>query len=193
MISAVILAAGMSRRMGRPKMLLPWEATTVLGRILQVIKAAELESVMVVTGASRGEVEAICTHAGVQHVLNPDYSSGEMLSSLQVGLRALPAEPRAALVVLGDQPAIELQVVSRLINAYAETGDSLIVPSYRHRRGHPWLVGRELWPRLCEMQPPETPRDFLHRRSGIIHHVEVDTASIFQDIDTPDDYLKSRP
>jgi len=193
MISAVVMAAGMSRRMGTPKVLLPWGPTTVLGQVLQVLKAASVEDIVVVTGAARDEVEAICLQSGARTVSNPAYESGEMLSSLQVGLRDLPAESPAALIVLGDQPTIEQGVVHGIIQAYTDCGASLIVPSYHHRRGHPWLVGRELWPRLLAMRPPETPRDFLHHRAGIIHYVEVDTPSIVQDIDTPDEYLNLRP
>jgi len=116
-----------------------------------------------------------------------------MLSSLQAGLRAAPVGAKAALVTLGDQPGIQPTVVEAVIRSYADSGVSLIMPSYQRRRGHPWLIGRELWNRLLEMRPPDTPREFLNRRSGIIHYVEVDTASVVEDIDTPEDYLKLRP
>ncbi|MFH1186137.1 MAG: nucleotidyltransferase family protein [Chloroflexota bacterium] len=193
MITATILAAGLSHRMGKPKMALPWAGTTVLGRVLLVVRAAGVEDLLVVTGAAREAVEAICLGAGVRTVPNPDYESGEMLSSLQIALRNLPPASRAALVVLGDQPSIQESVVDAVIRSHTESGASLVVPSYQRRRGHPWLVGREWWAEILEMQPTETPRDFLNRHSSAIHYVQTGSASILQDIDTPEEYLKSRP
>lgn len=193
MITAIVLAAGLSSRMGKPKMMLAWGTTTILGKVLGVLAASGLDEVLVVTGAAHEAVEAVCDAAGVRTVQNRDYASGEMLSSLQLGLLSLPPATAAAMIVLGDQPGIQQEVVEALIRRYRDTGDSLILPSYQHRRGHPWLVARELWPKLLEMRPPETPRDFLNRRSGIIHYVEVSTSSIVEDIDNPEDYLKLKP
>lgn len=193
MITAIVLAAGLSSRMGRPKMTLPWGKTTVLGQVLQVLAAAELDEILVVTGGAHEAVEAICDPAGVRTVHNREYASGEMLSSLQLGLLSVPPATETAMIVLGDQPGIQQEVVEALIRSYHGTGISLIMPSFQRRRGHPWLVARELWPKLLEMRPPETPRDFLNRRSGIIHYVEVNTPSIVEDIDNPEDYLKSKP
>jgi molybdenum cofactor cytidylyltransferase len=116
-----------------------------------------------------------------------------MLSSLQLGLLSVPPATDTAMIVLGDQPGIQQEVVESLIKSYKTTGSSIIMPSFQRRRGHPWLVARELWPKLLEMRPPETARDFLNRRGGIIHYVEVNTPSIVADIDNPEEYLKSRP
>ena len=193
MITAIVLAAGLSSRMGRPKMSLPWGNSTVLGRVLQVLAAAGVDERLVVTGGAHEDVEVICDAVGVRTVHNRDYASGEMLSSLQVGLLSVPPATDTAMIVLGDQPGIKQEVVEALIKCYIDTGTSLIMPSFQRRRGHPWLVARELWPKLLEMRPPETPRDFLNRRSGIIHYVGVNTPSIVEDIDNPDEYLKSKP
>jgi molybdenum cofactor cytidylyltransferase len=192
-ITAIVLAAGLSSRMGRPKMTLPWGNTTVLGRVLQVLGASSPDEILVVTGGAQEAVEAICDAAGVRTVHNREYASGEMLSSLQLGLLSVLPTTDTAMIVLGDQPGIQHEVVEALIRSYNDTGASLIIPSFQRRRGHPWLVARELWPRLLEMRPPETPRDFLHRRSGIIHYVEVSTPSIVEDIDNLDEYVKSKP
>ena len=193
MITATILAAGLSRRMGKPKMALPWGETTVLGRVLQVLRAAGVDDLLVVTGAECEEVEDIYLGAGARSVHNPDYTSGEMLSSMKIGLRAMLPETQAALVVLGDQPGIQRSVVEAVIRSSNESGDSLVVPSYRHRRGHPWLVGRAWWSELLEMPSTETPRDFLKRHASAIRYVDAGSASILEDIDTTEEYLKSRP
>jgi molybdenum cofactor cytidylyltransferase len=193
LISAIVLAAGLSSRMGRPKMTLPWGNTTVLGQVLQVLSASGLDEILVVTGGAHEAVEAICDPAGVRTVHNREYTTGEMLSSLQLGLLSVSPGTDTAMIVLGDQPGIQEQVVAALVRSYKDTGISLIMPSFQRRRGHPWLVARELWPRLLEMRPPETPRDFLNRRSGVIHYVAVNTPSIVEDIDNPEEYLKSKP
>jgi molybdenum cofactor cytidylyltransferase len=193
MISAVVLAAGSSRRMGKPKMTLPWGDTSVIGHVLRVLQDAEVQSIVVVTGAAREAVQRVCRLAGVTVVFNPRHRDGEMLASLQVGLKSLGAETDAALIVLGDQPSIAESTVRQVIQAHQGDGALLVVPSYRMRRGHPWLVARPLWTALLDAQVPATPRDFLNLHASHIAYVEVGTPSILEDLDTQADYLKSRP
>ena len=188
MIGAVILAAGESKRMGRPKMVLPWQGTTVIGQVAVVLCAAGIEAVVAVTGGDREQVEAALAGTCVQTAFNPRYREDQMILSLQVGLNALPLGVDAALVVLGDQPQIQAQVVRAVIAAYRESHAPLVVPSYRMRRGHPWLVQASLWPALLAMQAGQTLRDFLNRHAAQIEYFEVDTPSILKDLDTPEDY-----
>ncbi len=193
MISALILAAGESKRMGQPKMLLAWGSATVLERVIGVVRSAGIEDVEVVTGAARVEIEAVCGGQSARATFNPAYASDEMLGSLQAGLRAMPAESDAALITLGDQPQIEASTVQRIVSEYGKSKEPLIVPSYQRRRGHPWILGRTLWPEILEMRAPDSPREFLNRHASGIHYVEIDSASILQDLDTPEDYRKARP
>lgn len=193
MISAVILAAGESKRMGQPKMLLPWGPTTVLAKVIQTFKGAGVEDILVVTGGELENVRKIVLDQQVRSIYNEDYSSGDMLSSLQCALGALEPSVAAALIALGDQPQIEEQSVRLITDEYRRTRAALIVPSYQMRRGHPWLVGRELWKGILQMKAPDSPRDFLNRRAEEIHYLDLDSASILQDLDTPEDYLKARP
>lgn len=187
-VAAVILAAGESRRMGRPKMDLPWGDTTVIGRVVQVLSASGVTEILAVTGGDRARVEAALAGSPARPVLNPAYREGEMLSTLQTGLNTLPAHIQAALVVLGDQPQIEGWVVQSVITAYLEIGAELVVPSYLNRRGHPWLLDRSLWSEVLALTPPLTLRDFIRSRADQIHYVSVDSPSILQDLDTPQDY-----
>ncbi|MGE5774881.1 MAG: nucleotidyltransferase family protein [Chloroflexota bacterium] len=193
MISAIILAAGQSRRMGQPKMLLPWEELTVIEHVVTTFLNAGVEDIVVITGSAREQVEDVIAAYPVRTIYNQDFANGEMLSSLQCGFRAMVDQSRAALIGLGDQPQVQEQVVRRVCEAYQENKSQLVVPSFQMRRGHPWLVSRSLWNELLEMNPPESPRDFLNRHTSEIHYVEVDTPSILADLDTPDDYQKSRP
>jgi molybdenum cofactor cytidylyltransferase len=193
MISAIILAAGESKRMGQPKMLLPWGETTVLGQVLSVLKSAGVEDVVTVTGGFREQVEALAKMHGSRIIFNEEYAGNEMLSSIQCGLRAMKAEAQAALICLGDQPQVQERSVRGVRELFENGKSRLVVPSYQMRRGHPWLVARPLWDELLKMMSPQSPRDFLNAYAKEIEYVEVDNPSILQDLDTPEDYLKFKP
>jgi molybdenum cofactor cytidylyltransferase len=193
MISAIILAAGESKRMGQPKMLLPWGDTTVLGKVIETFKDAGIEDILVVTGGATAKVTSIAARHGVHSAYNESYSGGDMLSSVQCGLRALSLQTHAALIALGDQPQVEVGSVLLIADEYMRTESSLIVPSYQLRRGHPWLIARELWNEILQMKAPDSLRDFLNRHAHEIHYIELNTPTILQDLDTPEDYLKSHP
>jgi molybdenum cofactor cytidylyltransferase len=194
-VAALVLAAGLSRRMGQPKMLLPWGSRTVLGQVLYVLEAAGVRQRWVIGGAAYERIVEIAHQAGAECLYNAQYAEGEMLLSIQLGLRALEGEPhiQAALICLGDQPQIEAQVVRRLLQEWEALRAPLLVPSYQGRRGHPWLIARPLWAALLELQPPQTARHFLRAHAAQIQEVAVETDSILQDIDTPQEYERFRP
>jgi molybdenum cofactor cytidylyltransferase len=192
MIAALILAAGQSKRMGQPKLLLPWGETTVLEKVIATFKAAEVGDILVVTGGDRERVEALVGDSA-RTVFNPDYAGGEMLSSVQAGLAGLKPETEAVLIGLGDQPQVRERSVRAVVDAHRKSGVALTVPSFQMRRGHPWLVARPHWDEILRMRPPASLRDFLNRHAEEIQYVELDNSSILQDLDTPEDYLKSKP
>lgn len=192
-VAGLILAAGQSQRMGRPKMTLAWGNTTIVGQVASALLEGGAEPLIAVTGGVRAEVEQALRDLPVRCVFNPQYEPGGMLSSVQVGLAALEEGVAATLIALGDQPQIEAQVVQSLLRAYRCGTKRLIVPSYQMRRGHPWLVARELWPEILELTPVQTLRDFLEARKSEIHYLPVDTDSVIQDIDTPEQYELYRP
>lgn len=190
MITAIVLAAGLSTRMGQVKPLLPWGKQTVIEHILSVLRDCSVEEILVITGHEREAVEQRLAGRPVQAVFNPHYASGEMLSSIQVGLRAASVEAEAALIVLGDQPALERSVVDHIIAAYRSGQKQIVAPSYQMRRGHPLLIGRNYWEEICALSEGQTLRDFLRRVGEAVHHVEVTTPGVLQDMDTPDDYRR---
>lgn len=196
MITAIILAAGESKRMGRPKMLLPWGDTTVLGQVVVTYQSAGVKDVVVITGGSHEHMERLVHRYGAHSVFNQGYASGEMLSSLQQGLRFLLVERpgvEAALVGLGDQPQVQAEIVQMICGRFWQGKPGLVVPSYRMKRGHPWIVARPLWEELLQLESPQSPREFLNEHAGEIAYVEVDTPSILSDLDTPQDYENFRP
>ena len=178
MISAVILAAGQSLRMGQPKMLLPWGKLTVIEQVITTFLEADIKDIVVVTGGAREQVEKVMEGYAVSKAHNRDYAKGEMLSSLQLGLRTLPNRVQATLIGLGDQPQVQEETVRLVCEAYRANKSRLVLPSFQMRRGHPWLVARPLWQEILALKPPESPRDFLNRHATEIHYVEVKTSSI---------------
>lgn len=192
MISAIILAAGESKRMGKPKMLLPWGKSTVLQTVITTFKSAGIEDILVVTGGAHEQVKALIGDSA-SIAFNENYKNDDMLSSIQIGLGAVDDAAQAALICLGDQPQAEERSVRRVCDAYQKDKSKIVVPSYQMRRGHPWLVARPLWEDLLAMKPLQTPRDFLQQHASDIQYVLADSASILADLDTPEDYEKHHP
>lgn len=193
MITAIVLAGGESRRMGRPKMVMAWGSATVLAQVIRVLREGGAEDILVVTGGARQEVEEICSRERVTTVHNEEYASNEMLGSLQTGLRSLSADSEAALVTLGDQPQTEAATIHRLLEQYEKDRPELLVPSYQLHRGHPWVLGSRHWAEVLAMSAPDSLREFLNRHTDDIRYVEVDSPTILQDLDTPEDYARRRP
>ncbi len=193
MIAAIVLAAGQSTRMGKAKMLLPWGETTVIGMVVSTLKEAGVTDIHVVTGGTHAQLNKLLQEYKVHLIFNDQYMNGEMLTSIQVGLRNIGGEINAILIVLGDQPQIEPAVVRAVIERYRSTAHEIIVPSYKMHRGHPWLLAKSYWREILGLHPPQTLRDFLNEHNRDIDYVGVDTSSVIQDLDTKEDYHRYQP
>jgi molybdenum cofactor cytidylyltransferase len=195
-ISAIVLAAGISSRMGHPKLILPWGGTTVLWQVVSTFAAVGLEEIVVVTGGARKQIESLVAELArdfpVRPVFNPDFSRGGMLSSIKAGLKALDSSLSAALISLGDQPQVREETIRRICDAHSQSGSPLVVPSYQNRCGHPWLASASLWPTILALPESGTPRQFLDSHRGQIEYIAADE-SVLQDLDTPEDYTRQRP
>lgn len=192
-LAAVVVAAGQSRRMGRPKLTLPWGSTTIIEQVINVLIQCKLHPIVVVTGGNDREIRETLQTKPVFIIKNTGYEYSEMVDSVKIGINSLPPETSAAMIVLGDQPQIRPSVVGDLIHAFQSTHSLLVVPSYQMHRGHPWLVEKSLWKDLTSLPEELTLRDFLNQHNEMIHYVPVDTPSILSDIDTPDEYSRQRP
>lgn len=188
MITAVILAAGESKRMGQPKMLLPWGEGTVISHVITVFRDAGVEDILVVTGGGREQVEDAISDLNVRTIYNDNFSQGGMLSSIQCSIVALTHQTQAMLIGLGDQPQVQKRSVRMVCDTFIETISSIVVPSFQMRRGHPWLVARPLWGELLNLG--SSPRDFLNTHTESIQYVNVDDPGILADLDTPEDYRR---
>jgi molybdenum cofactor cytidylyltransferase len=193
MITAIILAAGASKRMGRPKMLLPWGEETVLSHVVSTFFEAGLKDILVVTGGAREQVESAISHLEVRTIYNREFAKGEMLSSIQCGINTTSRQAQAVLIGLGDQPQVQTGSVRMVCDVYHDLKSDIVIPSFKKRRGHPWLVSRPLWSELLNMDVSLSSRSFLNTHSDKIHYVDVDDPGVLADMDTPEDYQRWRP
>ena len=193
MIGAVVLAAGLSTRMGSPKMLLKWGSTTVIEQIVGNLREAGVTEIVVVAGALFKKLSTLLDAHGVTVILNPKYANREMTDSLKTGLSGLSESTSAAMIVLGDQPFVNPKLLARLIQAFNKTHPCIVMPSFNNRSGHPWIIRRALWKEIMALQPPITMGDFIRSKQNEIHYVLVDDETIIQDMDTPEDYQRMKP
>ena len=192
-VVAIVLAAGLSSRMGQCKALLPWgEKRSVIEQILGQLQQTDLQDILVVTGNMAEQVTAKAGAMGIATVHNPDYATGEMLSSLKVGLLAQPETVSAALVVLADQPRLQPGVVHQLTDAYQQGKGEIVAPRYQGQRGHPMLISRRFWDEILALPAGGAPRDVIQRHRDTLYFVDVETDSVLADMDTPEDYERER-
>src|SRR5947207_14072158 len=141
MVCAIILAAGKSLRMGTQKLLLPFAGQTVIGHDVDQVNKSSIRQTLVVTSGQEEKIGAALKGKRVSTVINPD-RDGDMPSSIRCGLRAMPG-CEAVMILLGDQPSIRSELVGELIRIYETSNASIIVPTYRGKRGHPILFSSE--------------------------------------------------
>jgi molybdenum cofactor cytidylyltransferase len=192
-VSAVVLAAGKSDRMGSTKQLLPWGDTTVLGQTLVNLNASSVNDIVVVVGFQAGAVQDVARKQSVPTLLNPEYETGEMLSSLKMAVNQLPSNQSAVLVILADQPMVAPEIIDQLLERYWQGNAELIAPIYKGQRGNPVLIGRTFFQELLDMNPGMAPRHLLQRHANELVLVDVKSPTVLQDLDLPKDYERWRP
>lgn len=189
MICAVVLAAGLSSRMGVQKLLLPFGGKTVIGHIVDQILASSIDEVYVVVGHEPERISAELSGRAVSVVHNPDYKSG-MLSSVRSGLQNLPEKCRAVMVVLGDQPSITTELVDQMIKSFTATEKNILVPLYEGKRGHPLLFSSLYRDEILTHYDNIGLRGLLHNHPEQVFELTVSTASVLCDMDYPEDYQR---
>ena len=193
MALAVLPAAGASRRMGRPKLLLPYGQTTIVGSLVAALRRAGVAHIALVTAPGDAALRAWAEEAGLVAAVNPDPSRG-MLSSIRAGIEALGgplalaagAEP--LLVVPADLPALQPATVRTLLAAMSGADAPLAVPVHDGRRGHPLAIAPALVPEVWDLDLEVGLKQLLERHAGEVLEVVVDDRGAVVDVDTPEDY-----
>jgi molybdenum cofactor cytidylyltransferase len=193
-VAGIILAAGCGSRMGTTKQLLPFENTTILGRVIATAKASMLDHIILVLGFEVGRIRRCLdlTHPGMTgiHVIeNPDWNKGQSFS-VAAGLKALPEDFGGALFILGDQPLVMARTINSLVTAFQTTDHWILVPRFQGKRGNPVLVAKPLFSHLACPAGDAGARvlfkEFAHR----MQRIAVADPGILKDVDTPEDYRK---
>jgi molybdenum cofactor cytidylyltransferase len=191
MVPAIVLAAGASTRMGRPKPLLPLGDETFLSRILKTLREADVDDLLVVVGLDGATITAslMSLPFSVRVVENPDSSRGQ-LSSLQAGLLAADRPGvRGVLVTLVDLPFVSSSTVRAVLDAYRRHPTAAMVrPVSGDRHGHPVVFDRQLFDELRAADPAVGAKPVVHAHRAAIVEVPVTDEGAFVDIDTPGEY-----
>lgn len=190
-VAALVLAAGSSERLGRPKQLLPWGDTTLLGHVVDGLADWPVDEVWVVLGDNADEVLAVVDLGEAGVVVNEQPEEG-MASSLRVGLDAIARRSRAdrVFIVMGDQPRIDPEVPAELLATV--THRPAVVPRYRYARSNPVLVHRPLWERLMSLTGDTGAKSLFEAHPDWVEEVWFDRLPP-RDIDTQLDYEELAP
>ena len=186
-VAAIILAAGMSTRMGSLKQLLPWGNSTILGSTIDLYAAAGVDKIIVVVGYCAEKIIDVLQAKPVEWVLNRDYPSG-MASSLRMGIKALGKDDDACLLGLGDTPLLKIATIKSIVKAYCQHKNKIIVPVYKGRSGHPVLVGNRFYSELSAVKGDIGARVLLKNYEKEVHRLEVKDEGVIIDIDKPENY-----
>lgn len=188
-ISAIVLAAGMSQRMGSPKQLLRMGQTTLLERTLSNVRQANVDEIILVLGFAADEIQRTISTNGLVTVINPGYKQG-MGTSLSAGLAAVNAQAEGAFIVLADQPFVSPATLDRMIEYHKRYRPQIVIPTYKGFRGNPVLLDRAVFAEVMNLRGDIGCRAIFGSHTEGIHKLEVDDAGILLDVDTLQDFHK---
>ena len=194
MIIAVILSAGESSRMGRPKALLPIDGVRFIEKIVTALKSTRVNEIIAVLGHNAEEMRQKVSDLPVKIVLNPDYKQGQ-LSSLIAAIRNIESGENhhrvdAILVHLVDHPYINADLVNVMIDRFYETKKLIVVPRHQGRRGHPVIFSRALFNELLAAPLDQGAKTVVRAHRDQTLEIDTDDAGVIVDIDTPEEYQK---
>jgi len=186
-VSAILLAAGEAKRMGKPKLLMPFGDDAVLERTLDNLLGSEVDEVIVVLGAGAEKMKELVASKGIKIVFNLDYHRG-MSTSIIAGLKQVDSRTRWVMVALADQPMIGKETYNWLIRESLDSEKGIIVPKYKDRRGNPIIFSIKYKEELLQLVGDIGGRELLKKYQDDILEVAVDSESVTIDINTLDDY-----
>lgn len=187
MMSSILLAAGESKRMGKPKELMPFGQSSIVEQTIDNLLGSAVNEVIVVIGHRAEEVIRLIATRPVKLAVNPNYEQG-MSTSIIAGLNLVDSQAQAVMLALGDQPAIDSQTINRLIKAFYTHDKGIAIPTYQGRRGHPIIFAIKYKEKLLELKGDIGGRQIVKDHPDDILEVAVNSESILTDIDTISDY-----
>jgi len=187
MISAILLAAGESNRMGRPKQLMPLGQSTIVAATIDNLLNSAVGEIIVVLGYKGEEIRKAIASRPVKIAMNPDYQEG-MSTSVIAGLRQIDQRAKAVLIALGDQPFVDTQTINVLLEAFVASSRGIIIPTYRGRRGNPAIFDIKYEGELLNLKGDVGGRETVKRHPDDVLEVAVDCEGILLDVDSMEDY-----
>lgn len=188
-ISVVVLAAGMSKRMGAPKQLLRAGETTLLERALNTVRQSRADEIILVLGFGAKEIQQTISTLGLKVVVNESYQEG-MGSSLRAGISIVDPQANAALIMLADQPFVLSSTLDRLIEHHQKVRPQIVIPIYKGFRGNPVLLDRSVFPEVASLRGDIGCRAIFGAHTENIAKLAVDDPGILLDVDTREDFEK---
>ena len=186
-VSAILLAAGKSKRMGIDKLSLPWIGKTVLEHCLDALLRSEAKEVIVVLGIRNKKLQELFCRPKVKTVVNP-FSNRGMSASVRRGIRVIHPGVHGILIALGDQPLLKTRTINGLIHAFEKWKRGIIVPFFRGRRGHPVIFHRRYKEELLDLKGDVGGKSIIERHRKDVQLVPVKSIGVVIDIDTWQDY-----
>jgi molybdenum cofactor cytidylyltransferase len=187
-IWAIILAAGESKRMKVPKLLLPFNGKTMIEVVIRNVSVSAADHTLVVLGAFRDEISSVTDGYQVETCYNEKFRDG-MFSSVLCGINYLPETFEAVLIIPGDQPFIKPEVINRLIAEYRNSGKGIVIPVYKKKRGHPLLLDGKYRNMLDGLQEQNGLRSLAEKYPDDVLEIVTNSPGILKDFDTKEDYL----
>ena len=183
-VCGLVLAAGGSSRLGRPKQLLPYCGATLLDAVLDTARACPFDQLVVALGGAADEVRATVDLRGAEVVVNDAFGSG-CSSSIAVAMAAMRDDVGVVVLLLGDQPGVRAETVRALLDGRG--GAPLAVCAYDDGLGHPFAFGRPAFDDLCALHGDKAVWKLLDRRAADVVEVRV-PGPVPRDVDTWEDY-----
>jgi molybdenum cofactor cytidylyltransferase len=183
-VSAILLAAGKSSRMGKLKQLMPLGDSTMLEQTLDNLLGSKAAEVIVVLGYKAEEITKRLSGRPVKLVVNPLYRKG-MGTSIAAGLQFVDSQAQAVMLVLGDQPYVDSATIDSLIDAFGRKKKGIAIPTYKKQRGHPLIFDRKYEAHLSRLKGDVGGREIIRENPKDVLEVPVDCEGIVIDIDTP--------
>jgi molybdenum cofactor cytidylyltransferase len=190
MLSAIVPAAGMSTRLGRNKLLLPFKGRPLIAHAVDTLMASKVDEIIVVLGHEADQVRAAIGNRQVRFVENPDYQLG-LSTSVRAGFAAVPVQATDIMIYLADQPLLEAGEVDFLISALAEAGKankSIVVPLFRRQRGNPVILKAANKASLLAVTGETACRRLIKQNPDQVLTVEMETDHVVRDVDTIEAY-----
>jgi len=189
MISAILLGAGESKRMGIDKLSLPWGRKTVFEHCFEILLRSDVEELVIVLRFRNKGIKNLFQRKKVKIVTNPCFRKG-MSHSIRRGLQAIHPNSHGILVALGDQPFLKTRTINVLIRTFDQGRGGIIIPSFQGKRGHPVIFDRKYEKELLDLKGDVGGRSIIERHPEDLRVVSIKSEGVVKDVDTWQDYEK---